>query len=192
MFIRNWKKEILTIPNLLSLLRLMLIPCYIRIYLNAQTPSDYLTAGVILTLSCITDLLDGMIARKFNMTSTLGKILDPLADKATQLTLLSCLAMRYLFLLPALALLVFKELFQLLAGVYALRNGKMLPGPIPEGKLCTAVLFISQILMVLFPSAGSGVFFLLAAVDTIFIATAFTGYILAYLGQETHLRDLYN
>ena len=86
--IKNWKKEILTIPNLLSLFRLVLIPVYVTIYLNAKETTDYFIAAMILAVSCLTDLVDGKIARHFNMISTLGKILDPLADKATQFTLI--------------------------------------------------------------------------------------------------------
>jgi phosphatidylglycerophosphate synthase len=60
----NWKKEILTIPNLLTVFRLALIPVYISIYLNADKPSDYYLAAGILALSCSTDMIDGFIASK--------------------------------------------------------------------------------------------------------------------------------
>ncbi len=82
MIIKDWKKELFTIPNALSLFRLVLIPIYIIIYLNARQPADYYVAGAILAVSCLTDLVDGKIARHFNMISNVGKILDPLADKA--------------------------------------------------------------------------------------------------------------
>ena len=95
----NWKKEILTIPNLLSVFRLALIPVYITIYLNAVEPCDYYLAAGILALSCMTDMIDGYIARRFNMISNMGKFLDPIADKMTQFTLIVCLAFRYPFLI---------------------------------------------------------------------------------------------
>ena len=63
MFIKNWKKEIFTIPNLLSLFRLVLIPVYANIYLNAKDNFAYFLAGAIMAVSCITDLIDGKIAR---------------------------------------------------------------------------------------------------------------------------------
>ena len=109
MFIKHWKKEVLTIPNLLSLFRLLLIPVYMLIYLRAQKTSDYIVAGMILAISCLTDLVDGKIARKFNMITTLGKFLDPLADKVTQFTLILCLAIRYHVLWSILTLFVTKE-----------------------------------------------------------------------------------
>ena len=95
MIIKDWKKEIFTIPNLLSLFRWVLIPVYVAIYLNAENDADYYLAAGILTVSCLTDLIDGKIARHFNMISTFGKFLDPLADKATQFTLIICLSVKY-------------------------------------------------------------------------------------------------
>ena len=76
MRVQNWKKQVFTIPNILSLFRLILIPVYIHIYLNAQSLADYHLAAAILAVSCLTDMIDGKIARHFNMISTVGKILD--------------------------------------------------------------------------------------------------------------------
>ena len=151
MFIRNWKKDIFSIPNLLSLFRLALIPVYATVYLTATQRYQFVLAGVILAVSCLTDMIDGEIARKFNMITTLGKVLDPLADKLTQLTLTICLSMKYPVLYPVLGLFVLKELFQLTLGVVFLRRGKMLPGALMAGKVCTTVLFISLIALVLLP-----------------------------------------
>ena len=142
MHIKDWKKEVFTIPNLLSLFRLALIPVYIYIYLGATETYQYITAGTIMAVSCLTDLIDGKVARRFNMVSTLGKILDPLADKITQFTLTVCLSLKHPQLFPVLALFVVKELFQLIAGAVHLKMGKMLPGALMAGKVCTTVLFI--------------------------------------------------
>ena len=106
MHIKDWKKEVFTIPNLLSLFRLALIPVYIYIYLGATETYQYITAGTIMAVSCLTDLIDGKVARRFNMVSTLGKILDPLADKITQFTLTVCLSLKHPQLFPVLALFV--------------------------------------------------------------------------------------
>ena len=137
MLIKNWKKEIFTIPNILSLFRLVLIPVYIVIYLNATELSDYFLAAGILAVSCLTDLFDGKIARHFNMISTLGKILDPLADKATQLSLIVCLTVKHPILWALVGLFVVKEGFQLIAGGLWLRKGRMLKGALMSGKICT-------------------------------------------------------
>ena len=139
----NWKKVVCTIPNLLSLFRLLLIPVYLNLYLRARQPGDYYLAGAILSVSCLTDLADGMIARELNMVSQVGKVLDPLADKLTQFFLLLSLSQTHPLLRPMLMLFVAKELFQLGAMLVFARKGKALCGALPAGKLCTACLFVS-------------------------------------------------
>lgn len=187
----KWKKEIFTIPNLLSLFRLALIPVYVVIYLNAHEPEQYITAGAILAVSCLTDLVDGKIARRFDMVSTLGKVLDPVADKATQFTLTLCLSVRYPALRPVLALFIVKESFQIIAGGLALRKGKMLPGALLAGKVCTTVLFISLIAMVLFPDMPERLVIVLAVLDTVFLLISFVNYIIAYCGKDPLPQDLH-
>ena len=192
MQIKNWKKEIFTIPNLLSLFRLALIPVYIAIYLNAHEAADYFLAGGILAVSCLTDLIDGKIARKFNMISTLGKILDPIADKATQFTLIICLAIRHPALWHLVALFVVKEGFQGIAGLVNLKRGRMLPGALMPGKVCTTVLFISLILMVLLPGLSEQVIDIIVIIDAVFMIVSFISYILAYFGKDKKVQDLEN
>ena len=190
MHINDWKKEVFTIPNLLSLLRLLLLPVYAVIYLNAETDAQFLTAGIIMALSCLTDLVDGKIARRFNMISTLGKILDPLADKLTQFVLTLCLSLRYPQLIPVLALFVVKELFQASVGFIHLRRGKMLPGALMAGKVCTTVLFVSLIALVLFPRINEAVVSFIAVLDGVFLLISFVCYIRAYFGKNSQFQDL--
>ena len=175
--IKDWKKDILTIPNLLSLFRLMLIPVYMVIYLNATEMRDYITAAVILAVSCLTDLIDGKIARKFNMISTVGKILDPLADKATQFTLIICLSVKYPVLWNLVILFVVKESFQLIAGLITLRKGRMLTGALSTGKVCTTILFVSLIVLILIPEIGKSVVNVITIVDAVFMLIAYADYI---------------
>ena len=186
----NWKKEIFTIPNLLSLFRLVLIPVYVAIYLNAENNADYYLAAGILTVSCLTDLIDGKIARHFNMISSLGKILDPLADKATQFTLIICLTVKYNVLRYLVALFVLKESFQLIAGSLRLRKKKMLKGALISGKVCTTILFISLILMVMLPSLSNNVVTVIAIVDAAFMLVAFAEYVLAYFCMDNKFQSL--
>lgn len=178
---KNWKKEILTIPNLLSLFRLVLIPVYVAIYLEADSPNDYFLAAAILAVSCLTDMIDGKIARHFNMITTLGKILDPLADKATQFTLIVCLAMKHIIIRYMVVLFFVKEVFQLIAGLISIRKGKMLKGALITGKICTTVLFISLILMVLMPGLPENAIMIISLVDIGFLLISFADYFLTYL-----------
>ena len=186
----NWKKEICTVPNLLSLFRLLLIPVYIRIYLKADQHGDYILAGSILAVSCLTDLADGMIAREFHMVTRLGKILDPLADKLTQFFLLLTLSSKYPFVAPMLSLFVVKELFQLSAMLFFMQKGKALSGALPAGKICTAALFISLILLVLLPNLNKTIVFSLISVDTALLFYSFYNYLQAYFGRNAKLTGL--
>ena len=190
MFIKDWKKEILTIPNLLSLFRLILIPVYITIYLNAKDAADYYIAAGILAVSCLTDLIDGKIARHFNMISTVGKILDPFADKATQFTLIICLALNYNVLWYIVALFVIKESFQLIAGSINLKKGRMLKGALISGKICTAVLFVSLIFMIMVPNLKDTTVNAIAAIDAVFMLVSLGNYLFTYFSRENKFQAL--
>ena len=183
MYLSNWKKELFTIPNLLTLFRLALIPVYMTIYLEAVTDADHYLAGGILALSCLTDLLDGAIARRFHMITDLGKLLDPLADKATQLTLTLCLSLRYPILQPVMLMLIFKEFFQLAAGLHYLRRGLILPGVLPTGKICTAVLFITLTALVLFPNIPGTVVNVFAAACLAALSISLVAYVMVFYGK---------
>ncbi len=190
MFLKNWKKEIFTIPNMLSLFRLVLIPVYVVIYLNATTAMEYILAGSILAASCLTDMIDGQIARHFNMISTVGKVLDPVADKATQFTLTLCLSLKYPALRSVLVLFVAKEAFQLIAMIVSYLHGKALPGALLPGKVCTVVLFDSLIAMVLFPDMNPRLVEAIALVDAVFLGISFLSYIFAYYGKHSKVQDM--
>ena len=190
MIIRDWKKDLFTIPNMLSLFRLGLIPVYVIIYLKAEQFSDYALAAGILAVSCFTDLIDGKIARRFNMISTIGKFLDPLADKATQFTLTVCLAIRHPILWHLAMLFIIKEGFQLIAGLVQFRKGKMLTGALITGKICTTVLFISLILLVLLPNLSPAYVELIAAIDGLFMLITFGHYIHVYCKKSPMIQNI--
>lgn len=183
------KKSVLTIPNLLSLFRIALIPVYVVIYLNAANERQYLLAGSLLAVSCLTDLADGIIARKFQMVTTLGKVLDPLADKLTQFAMILSLSVRYRALYPILCLFLAKELFQCGALLFFVRKGKVLPGALFAGKLCTTVLFISLLFLVLFPNMPSETVLGVMLTDMFFLLYSFVSYITAYFGKHSCLTD---
>ena len=190
MFRINWKKEILTIPNLLSLFRLILIPVYMTIYLNAVNASDYYLSAAILAVSCLTDMIDGKIARHFNMISTVGKILDPFADKATQFTLILCLALKHPVLWYLVCLFIVKEGFQLIAGGINLTKGRMLDGALLSGKVCTTILFLSLIILVMLPTLSETAILVITIIDSAFMINAFIQYILAYFGKTNHIHNI--
>ena len=107
------KKQILTIPNLLSLVRLILIPCIVWLY---SFEKNYYAAIGMIILSGVTDIVDGWIARHFNMVSDFGKFLDPLADKLTQAALLICLLSEYSLMWALIVIFGVCEITKLILG----------------------------------------------------------------------------
>ena len=188
MIIKDWKKEILTIPNLLSLFRLLLIPVYVVIYVNAKDASGYYLSAAILAISCLTDMIDGKIARHFDMVTAIGKILDPLADKATQFTMIICLSIKHPVIHSLIVLFVIKEGFQLIAGSINLKHGKMLKGALLSGKICTTVLFVSLIIMVMLPDLTSKIITIITVIDLIFMLVAFLDYIITYANKSSRFQ----
>ena len=104
---RTGEDRIWTIPNILSIFRMVLIPVFVWTYCGLK--NDLATALVLL-LSGISDTADGIIARRFNMITTLGKAIDPVADKLTQIAMLLCLLTRFPSLIILFALLLIKEI----------------------------------------------------------------------------------
>ena len=192
MFIKDWKKDVFTIPNMLSLFRLILIPVYVSIYLNAREAKDYFIAGTILAVSCLTDMIDGQIARRFNLISNVGKVLDPVADKATQLALVICLSIRYPVLKWVLGMFLTKEFTQAFIAFVKFRQGKALSGSLLAGKVCTTVLFISLTLLVLMPNVDVRIVNALAITDFVCLAYAFICYVFAFCGTHAQVQDLEN
>lgn len=81
------KKVVLNLPNKLTLSRIIMIPVFV-VFFYVQFTGHYFVALAVFLIACLTDLLDGMIARKYNLVTNLGKFLDPIADKVLVLTAL--------------------------------------------------------------------------------------------------------
>ena len=184
------KKDWLTIPNLLSLFRLVLIPVYVCCYLGAESKQEHLVSALILGISSVTDCLDGLIARKFHMISQLGKALDPIADKLTQGAVMICLGLRYPVIWVLFALFVVKEGFMLIMGVFHLRQGKMPSGALMSGKICTAVLFVGMIVLVLFPGMGQGPLLALTGICAVFMLISLGMYGYVFFSRNDYLQSI--
>lgn len=180
-----FKKNIFTIPNLLSFLRLGLVPVYTSLYLNARL----LLASILLALSCLTDLLDGFIARRFHMVSDFGKFLDPLADKITQLALFLSLPIRYPLVKSLIPLFLAKELTQCGLAYFHFRHGKMLSGALWTGKISTALLFASFLGLMIFPDLPLGIVKALVLTDSVVMILALASYLAAFYGNSEKLCD---
>lgn len=132
------KNDIITIPNILSILRIIMIPIIAVLYCGYEM---YLASTVLIILSGITDVADGWIARKFNMTSDFGKILDPVADKLTQATLVLCLFMRFPNMIYLFILMAIKETLMGVTGLLGVQRSGEVHGADWHGKLTTVLLY---------------------------------------------------
>lgn len=140
------QNRIFTIPNILSFMRLCLIPLFIWLYCVEQ---KFILTAYILILSGITDVVDGFIARHFHMTSDLGKILDPIADKLTQAAMLFCLLTSFPLMLAPLALMVLKELYMGITGLMVIKKTGHVYSSRWHGKAATCLLYAMMLLHVL-------------------------------------------
>lgn len=153
----KYKHKIITIPNLLSLFRLLLIPVIIWLYVVRQDP---MWTTAVLALSGLTDIIDGIIARKFHMISDFGKAFDPVADKLTQIAMLFCLVTRFRWMLLPLVLLAVKEIFAAVTGLLVIRKTGIVLGAVWHGKATTVALYSMMLIHLLWfniPSLVSGI-----------------------------------
>lgn len=129
-------EEWLTIPNILSYVRILLIPVIVVLFANGY---NILTL-VFVIISTLTDIVDGFIARRFNMVTDFGKFIDPVADKATQLTVFICLITKFpLMLIPFIVLLV-KEIGSLLLRLAVYKKNEIVEGAHWHGKMSTGIV----------------------------------------------------
>lgn len=177
---KNSENRIITIPNLLSLLRLCLIPLLVWLYLGRH---DYGLTAIVLIASGLTDLVDGWIARKFHMISNLGKILDPVADKLTQITMLFCLVERYPYMLATLILLVCKEVFDTVTGLIAISRTDQIYGADWHGKVTTALFYAMMTVHLLWVDIPRPVSYGMVAVCTVAMAVSLLLYAVRNIGM---------
>ncbi|MBR5286598.1 MAG: CDP-alcohol phosphatidyltransferase family protein [Clostridia bacterium] len=129
------------IPNILSFIRLLMIPVFVYTYFAFDTyPASFIAAGVYL-LAWITDALDGYLARRNNWITDLGKWLDPLADKAMQFTAAICFAVDNLIFLLVVIPMFLKEMLMLIGGMVIIKRKNVVVQALWYGKVATIILF---------------------------------------------------
>ena len=126
------------IPNILTIFRFILIPFIIvnLIYNN------YIAAFVIFTISGLTDILDGFIARKYNFITNFGKLIDPLADKCTQILTLGTMAFKDIIPMWIIIVVIAKEVI-MIAGASFLYGKELVVSSRWYGKLATVLFYIA-------------------------------------------------
>ncbi len=137
-------KENCNIPNLLSILRIIIIGPFVYYFLK----DNYVMAAVMIAISGLSDMFDGYIARKFNQITKLGAMLDPVADKITLGSVVICMCIKIPVIMPIIIILLVKEILMLLAGLVLLKKHKTPPPAQWYGKVATIVFYISVAVIV--------------------------------------------
>ena len=172
------KKNICTIPNLLTLVRFILIPFILWAYLSEH---DYKLAIILIVASYLTDVADGFIARHFNQVSDLGKIIDPVADKLTEGAMLICLMSRYELMVWLVAVFAFSEILKAVEGLIVMKVDGSINGANWFGKVFTFLLYVTCILLILFPGIDRTVANVLIIVCIVSCILTITSYTVFYI-----------
>lgn len=169
-------KFVWNIPNVLSLVRLALLPVFAVLYLNDRLEWSLLA----LALSGLTDLFDGMIARKYNQITEIGKLLDPVADKLTQIVVLVCLTIRNPKLSVLVVICFVKELLQAIGGWILFSRKEIIRASKWFGKVSTFTFYIVMLVIALWPEMPPWLMTTLVALVAATMIFAFFMYLAIY------------
>ncbi len=169
----KFKYKIITLPNVLSMLRIALIPVFVWLY---SFEDKLIPALIVLLVSGGTDIVDGFVARRYGMVSNVGRILDPAADKLTQLAVLACLCFKYPRLLILLAFLVVKELANGIIGLVMMHKNRDALDSKWHGKLTTVVIYFTCLLHLLWSAVPMWLSWVLISVCIALMVASFILY----------------
>lgn len=147
-------KTIVTIPNLLSFFRILLVPVFLILYFW-DIKNHYVYAALVLLISGLTDVTDGIIARRFHMISTFGKIIDPIADKLTQASVVIAISINHPIFIVLMVMFLIKEFMMLLGSIKLFEIGLRPSEAKWWGKLSTVVIYIFLIMVLISDIVGS-------------------------------------
>ncbi len=177
----------MNVPNILTGIRFMLIGVFIFVFFHQGIPNRLIWAFGIFLIAGLTDLLDGFIARRYNMVTKWGKLMDPLADKLLLVTVLTCLSIVGTIPYYVIIIVAFKELMMVFGAAFLYRNRKTVVQANFYGKAAT-VLFYLAITAVIFVLPYSMILLAMAVVSTLL---AFVQYYLYHfrMGKKEGVRS---
>lgn len=173
--LQKFSKQFLTVPNILTCLRIILIVPFLIFFLH----KNYTVAFLILAISGLTDFLDGFTARLFKQVSDLGKCLDPLADKLTLFSVGFCVSYIFPITTFIVCLLFCKEILMLLGALYLVKRSITPPQARWFGKTATVLFYLSaltSILMFYFDFVVEWIIVAMFTVTFIAMTVAIVGY----------------
>lgn len=178
--------RVFTVPNILTMFRIVLIPVFMYLYLSGK----FVPSLIVIGLSALSDVLDGFIARKFKLVTTLGKILDPIADKLSQLALMLCLLNRFWpqMLIPVV-LIVIKELTTGIVALVTVNKTGIVKSSVWHGKVTTVLLYAMMMLHVLWFDIPSTVSWITVLVCSAMMLLSFILYLIQHFKTMRTYRE---
>jgi len=140
--------KILNVPNVLTMLRMVMIPVFIYVFF-LPIKNSMLWAALVYALAAITDYFDGMIARKYNLITNFGKLFDPLADKLLQIAAVACMVIADVMPAWFLVFYLVKEAIQIIGGAFLLKSGVVVSANI-FGKVASVLFYVATVACLLF------------------------------------------
>ena len=176
----NFMREYFSIPNLMGYFRIALVGVYMYFFYGSMIGGVYWPVIATIVLSGLTDFFDGKIARKFNMVTEWGKVLDPIADKVTIGAIILSLTFKYKIVLAMVALYIIKEGFMGIVGLYSVKKGHKVEGAMWYGKVCTFGTYVILLLMLLFPNMPEIGIIALVSVNSALMVFTLANYVIYY------------
>lgn len=140
------------LPNILTIMRICLVPIFPFIFFSGNPNSHYYALGIYI-LASLTDVLDGYLARRFDLVTVVGTVLDPLADKLMLLMAVTCLYLDHTLPIWAFLFILISEVFMISTGFYMYFRKKRFVIPSNHfGKGATIIFFIGVAINILFPN----------------------------------------
>ena len=170
----------MTIPNLLSTFRICLVPVFVLVYFMGGDHRS-LYAVIVYAVASLTDVLDGRIARKYNMTSSLGRILDPLGDKLMTAAVIVCITVDRVIPVWAVIIFVVKECMMGLGGMILFNKLDDMPPSNYFGKASTVVFFAVCVILMLFRQIPPNVAAIMIGAALAVMVLAFGTYLFRFI-----------
>lgn len=176
----------MNLPNILTLIRMFLVPLFVAVFYH-EDGIRLFSAGIFI-LASVTDVLDGYLARKLNMSTKWGQLMDPLADKCMQLAVILTLFSTRLVPAWFLLILVIKELMMICGSIFLYSKKTYVKANL-IGKLNTVFLFIVMTLLLLLPAMNVIVKNILLGISAVLTLLAGITYLYLYFVQNQSFKQ---
>lgn len=176
----------MNIPNMLTVLRLFLVPVFILVFLFEGDQKT--AAAIVFIIASTTDVLDGYIARKYNMSTKTGQLLDPLADKLMQIAVVVSLLCAKMVPLWFVLILASKELLMILGGFFLYTKKNFVRSNI-FGKANTVVMFCAMVILLIFSETNETLKNIILNVTMVTNIVAMVSYMYTYFIKKKQFKD---